>query len=189
MIARYISTMTTRTISGLQLNKMNQSVMIVALIMAVLVFGNQRCAQAATAATTVDANIVSTINLVAQNGILFGDISASSIPGTVSIGVDGSRTSTGGATINSNTSGTPAKFEVSGDPNALYTISLPASIVITSSAGDSMTVDNFVSAPSSNGQLDPGGRQNLIVGATMNIGSFQPFGTYQGTMATTVEYN
>ena len=181
--------MTTRTISGLQLNKMNQSVMIVALIMAVLVFGNQRCAQAATAATTVDANIVSTINLVAQNGILFGDISASSIPGTVSIGVDGSRTSTGGATINSNTSGTPAKFEVSGDPNALYTISLPASIVITSSAGDSMTVDNFVSAPSSNGQLDPGGRQNLIVGATMNIGSFQPFGTYQGTMATTVEYN
>jgi hypothetical protein len=189
MIVGYISTMTTRTISGLQLNKMNLSVMIVALIMAVLVFGNQRCAQAATAATTVDANIVSTINLVAQNGIVFGDISASSIPGTVSIGVDGSRTSTGGATVNSNTSGTPAKFEVSGDPNALYIISLPASIVITSSAGDSMTVDNFVSTPSSNGQLDPAGQQNLIVGATMNIGSFQPFGTYQGTMATTVEYN
>lgn len=163
--------------------------MMLAFIMAVLVLGNQRCAQAATTTTTVDANIVSTINLVAKNGIVFGDIGASSIPGTVSIGVDGSRTSSGGATVNSNTSGTPAKFEVSGDPNALYIITLPTSIVITSSAGDSMTVDNFVSVPSANGQLDPGGRQNLDVGATMNVGSFQPFGTYQGIMATTVEYN
>ena len=168
---------------------MELSVMMLAFIMAVLVFGSQPYAQAATAATTVDANIVSTINLVAQNGIVFGDIGASSIPGTVSIGVDGSRTSTGGATVNSNTSGTPAKFEVSGDPNAFYIITLPTSIVITSPAGDSMTVDNFVSMPSTNGQLDPGGRQNLNVGATMNVGSFQPFGAYQGTMATTVEYN
>jgi hypothetical protein len=173
----------------MQLNRMKLPVVIPALIMAVAVFGNQRFAQAATAATTVDANIVSTINLIAQNGIVFGDISASSIPGTVSIAVDGSRNSTGGATINSNTSGTPAKFEVSGNPNALYVITLPTSIVITSSAGDSMTVDNFVSAPSVNGQLDPSGRQNLNVGATMNVGSFQPFGAYQGTMAATVEYN
>ena len=185
----YCNTMTTRTISRLQLYSMELSVMMPAFIMAVLVFGSQPYAQAATAATTVDANIVSTINLVAQNGIVFGDIGASSIPGTVSIGVDGSRTSTGGATVNSNTSGTPAKFEVSGDPNAFYIITLPTSIVITSPAGDSMTVDNFVSMPSTNGQLDPGGRQNLNVGATMNVGSFQPFGAYQGTMATTVEYN
>jgi hypothetical protein len=168
---------------------MNLSVMLLAFIMAVAVSCHQQFALAATTSTTVDANIVSTINLVAQNGIVFGDIGASSIPGTVSIGVDGSRTSTGGATVNSNTSGTPAKFEVSGDPNALYIITLPTSIVITSSAGDSMTVDNFVSSPSANGQLDPGGRQNLNVGATMNVGSFQPFGAYRGTMMTTVEYN
>ena len=168
---------------------MNLSVMILAFIMAIVVFCHQQFALAATTSTTVDASIVSTINLVAQNGIVFGDIGASSIPGTVSIGVDGSRTSTGGATVNSNTSGTPARLEVSGDPNALYIITLPTSIVITSSAGDSMTVDNFVSAPSANGQLDPAGRQNLNVGATMNVGSFQPFGAYQGTMATTVEYN
>lgn len=168
---------------------MNLSVMILAFIMAIVVFCHQRLALAATTSTTVKANIVSTISLVAQNGIVFGDIGASSVPGTVIIGVDGSRTSTGGASVNSNTSGTPAKFEVSGDPNALYIITLPTSIVITSSAGDSMTVDNFVSEPSANGQLDPGGRQNLNVGATMNVGSFQPFGAYQGSMTTTVEYN
>lgn len=181
--------MGTRIISGLKLYGMKLSVMILALIMAIVVFCHQRFALAATTSTTVKANIVSTINLVAQNGIVFGDIGSRSIPGTVSIGADGSRTSTGGATVNSNTSGTPARFEVSGEPNALYIITLPTSIVITSSAGDSMTVDNFVSEPSANGQLDSGGRQNLNVGATMNVGSFQPFGAYQGTMITTVEYN
>lgn len=144
---------------------------------------------AATTSTSVDANIVSTINLVAQNGIVFGDISASSIPGSVSIDVDGSRTTTGGATVNSNTSATPARYEVTGDPNALYNITLPASVVITSSAGDNMIVDNFISSPSVNGQLDSGGRQNLTVGATMRVGSFQPFGAYTGMLATTVEYN
>ena len=148
-----------------------------------------RNAYAATTNTSVDANIVSTINLVAQNGIVFGDISASSIPGSVTIDVDGSRTTTGGATVNSNTSATPARYEVTGDPNALYNITLPVSVVITSSAGDNMVVDNFISSPSASGQLDSGGRQNLTVGATMRVGSFQPFGAYTGVLAATVEYN
>lgn len=144
---------------------------------------------AATTSTSVDANIVSTINLLAQNGIVFGDIAASSIPGSVTIDVDGSRTTTGGATVNSNTSATPATYEVTGDPNALYSITLPETVVITSSAGDSMVVDTFISSPIASGQLDSGGRQNLTVGATMRVGSFQPFGAYSGVMATTVEYN
>ena len=181
--------MAIRTSTRLQLYRLNYSVVVLLLIMAVLMFWFQRYANAATTTATVEANIVSTINLVARNGIVFGDIGSSSIPGTVTIDVDGSRISTGGASINSNTAGTPAAFEVSGDPNALYFITLPTSVVLTSSAGDSMTVEKFISAPSSNGQLDSSGRQSLNVGATMNVGSFQPFGAYRGIMATTVEYN
>ena len=181
--------MATQTSTRLQLYRLNLSVMILAVLMVFLLLINQGIAKAATATTTVDANIVSTVSVVAQNGIVFGDIGSSSIPGTITIAVDGSRTSTGGATINSNTSGTPASFEISGDPNALYMITLPTYVVITSSAGDTMTVDNFTSAPSGNGQLDPAGRQSLNVGATMNVGSFQAFGAYQGIVATTVEYN
>jgi len=170
--------------------KSTQLLMIVLIMLfAAMASLSQKNAYAATTTTAVDANIVSTINLVAQNGIVFGDISASSIPGSVTIDVDGSRTTTGGTTVNSNTSGTPARYEVTGDPNALYNITLPASVVITSSAGDNMVVENFISSPSANGQLDPGGRQNLTVGATMRVGSFQPFGAYTGVMATTVEYN
>jgi len=181
--------MSARVYAGGQIYRANLPATMLALLLAAMMLAGLRYAHAATETATVDANIVSTINIVARNGIVFGDIGASSIPGTVTIDVDGSRTSTGGAAINSNTSGTPASFEVSGDPNALYVISLPTSIVITSSAGDTMVVDRFTSAPSANGQLDSGGRQNLNVGATMNVGSFQPFGAYRGIMTTTVEYN
>jgi hypothetical protein len=177
------------TRKALQQCRLNYSVMILLLIILFSMFYSLRLANAASTSATVEANIVSTINLVARSGIVFGDIGSSSIPGTVTIDVDGSRTSTGGATINTNTSGTPASFEVSGDPNALYIITLPTSVVLTSSAGDNIIVDNFTSAPSVNGQLDLSGRQNLNVGATMNVGSFQPFGAYRGTMTTTVEYN
>lgn len=181
--------MAVQTSNRLQFYRLNYSVMALLLLMILLTFWILRIANAATTTTTVEANIVSTINLIARNGIVFGDIGASSIPGTVTIDVDGSRTSTGGATINSNTAGTPAAFEMSGDPNALYIITLPTSVVLTSSAGDQMVVDNFTSLPSANGQLDSAGRQNLNVGARMNVGSFQPFGAYRGTMTTTVEYN
>ena len=178
-----------RVSSRLKLDKAHLSVMVLAMTLAVSLFCHSRFVLAATATTTVDANIVSTISITAQNGIVFGDIGASSIPGTITISVDGSRTSTGGATINTNTSGTPANFEVAGDPNALFMITLPDSVVITSSAGDTMTVDNFTSSPSVNGQLDSSGRLNFKVGATMNVIGFQPFGAYTGIMSATVEYN
>lgn len=152
-------------------------------------FVTLRDAVAATTSTTVEVNIVSTINLVAQNGIVFGDISSSSIPGTVTIATDASRTTTGGVTVNSNTPGSPALFEVSGEPNALFYVTLPTTVVLTSAAGDEMTVNNFSSSPELNGQLDTGGRQSLNVGATLEVGSFQPFGAYRGVMSTTVEYN
>ncbi len=148
-----------------------------------------RDVQAATTTATVEVNVVSTINLVAQNGIVFGDVSSSSSQGTITIGTDGSRTTTGGASVNTNTSGTPALYEVSGDPNAYYSITLPDSIVLMSAAGNKMTVSNFNSIPASNGQLDAGGRQNMNIGATLGVGSFQPFGSYSGVMAATIEYN
>ena len=144
---------------------------------------------AATTTATVEANIVSSINIVAKNGVVFGNISSSAISGTVSIDTSGSRTATGGVTINTSTSGSPANFEVSGDPNGLYDITLPLFVVITSGGGDSMTVDNFSSTPGTNGQLGAGGTQNLSVAARLNVSSSQPFGAYRGLMSTTVEYN
>lgn len=173
-------------ISNLQSRKMLAVVCTFFLLLAIWCL---RDAQAATTTSTVQVNIVSTVNLLVKNGIVFGDVSSSAIPGTVTISTGGARTTTGGATVNSNTSGTPAKFEASGDPNGLYTITLSDSIILTSAAGDEMVVNNFSSTPEENGQLDSSGRQDLYVGATLNVGSFQPFGAYTGLMSATVEYN
>ena len=145
--------------------------------------------EAVTATATVEVNVVSTINLVAQSGIVFGDIASSSMPGTISVGTDGSRVVTGGVTVNRNTNGAPALYEVSGDPNAFYVITLPDSVVLTSAAGNNMTVSNFSSIPALNGQLDASGIQNMNIGGTLGVGSFQPVGAYSGVMATTIEYN
>ena len=60
-------------------------VMMLALLLAAMMLVSLRYVHAATETATVDANIVSTINIVARNGIVFGDIGASSIPGTVLI--------------------------------------------------------------------------------------------------------
>ncbi len=181
--------MAVHTNVNLQILRLQLNSAMLIMVFAALASISARSAHAATTATSVDAIVVSSINLVAQSGIVFGEISGSSIAGTVTIDVDGSRTTTGGATVNSNVSATPARYEVTGVPNALYIITLPASVIITSPAGNNMVVDGFRSSPPSTGQLDSGGRQNLTVGATLRTGNFQPFGVYSGVMATTVEYN
>ena len=178
--------MTTRTANKLAVTS-QASILMSAFLLGVLFFWSQHSVNAASTTTTIEANIVSTINIIAQNGVTFGDIGPSATPGTVSVDANGSRTTTGGVTITTSTAGLPAQFEVSGDPNSTYGISLPTSVVITSTAGDNMTVNNFNTA--ANGQLDAGGKQNLDVVATLNVGSFQAFGAYSGIMSATVEYN
>ncbi len=145
--------------------------------------------QAATVAATVEAAIIQTISSTTRNGLGFGDISANSVPGTVVMTSSGTRTTTGGVTINSATAATPAAFDLEGMANASYAISLPTSVVLDDGAGSSMIVDGFTSSPVDAGVLDSSGRQTLYVGASLNVGSNQPYGSYSGLMAVTVEYN
>jgi hypothetical protein len=147
--------------------------------------------QAAVATANVSANIISILSITNQfqNGLVFGDIATSPTAGTIILTPDGSRTSTGGATINSTISGSPATFDIQGDVNATYVITLPASVVLSGSSTGSMIVDNFTSSPSNTGTLDGTGKQALFVGGNLNVGSNQAFGSYTGQMAVTVAYN
>lgn len=144
---------------------------------------------AATSSITVSADIISTIKVGARNGLLFGDIASSSVAGSVILSTNGNRTTTGGATVNSSGSGSPATFDVSGDANASFSISLPISITLSDGSSNNMVVDNFTSSPSTTGVLDSSGKQSIFVGATLNVGSNQAFGSYSGLMSVTVDYN
>lgn len=145
--------------------------------------------QAATATATVDANIIMAISMTTRNGLSFGDISAGSTSGTVILTSSGARTATGGTTVNTSTSGNPSTFDVQGEPNASFSITLPASVILSNSSSQTMTVDNFTSSPSPSGVLDSSGKQTLFVGATLNVSANQPFGSYSGQMSVTVDYN
>lgn len=144
---------------------------------------------AATASATVSANIVSTISISNTTGMQFGDISTSTTAGTVVISPDGTRTSTGGASVNTATSGGPASFAITGDPNASFAVTLPISVTISSPGGNTMLVDSFTSNPATTGLLSASGTQTLLVGSTLHVGVLQPFGSYTGIMAVTVDYN
>ncbi|MDH5710368.1 MAG: DUF4402 domain-containing protein [Gammaproteobacteria bacterium] len=145
--------------------------------------------QAATATATVDANIIMAISMTTRNGLSFGDISAGSTSGTVILTPSGARTATGGTTVNTSTSGNPSTFDVQGEPNASFSITLPVSVILSNSSSQTMTVDNFTSSPSPSGVLDSSGKQTLFVGATLNVSANQPFGSYSGQMSVTVDYN
>jgi uncharacterized protein DUF4402 len=98
------------------------------------------------------------------------------------------RTPGGGASLGSGAAVTAAAFTVSGQGSATYAITLPASATVTSGA-NTMTVNGFTSNPAGTGTLSGAGSQNLLVGATLNVGASQATGTYSGTFDVTVTYN
>ncbi|MCJ7449731.1 MAG: DUF4402 domain-containing protein [Bacteroidales bacterium] len=88
-----------------------------------------------------------------------------------------------------------ASFYISGDDDAAYSITLPASpVIITHTASaKTMLVDNWSSVPSpgiGTGMLQ-GGYQVVYVGATLNVGTLydNPVGIYTGTYTITFDFN
>lgn len=168
---------------------LKKACLISGLLGAMLVSAWPALLNAASAIATVDASIITTMGISTRNGLGFGDISVSTVPGTVVMTPSGTRTTTGGASINSSTAGNPATFDLAGAPNASFAITLPASVVLSDGAANSMIVDSFSSSPSTSGALDSNGQQSLFVGGTLNVNANQPFGTYTGQMSVMVEYN
>jgi len=142
---------------------------------------------AATASAPVSVNILPSIDITTLSGMAFGDISSSSVAGTIVISTNGDRTVTGGVSVNSAIPGSPAAFDVSGEVGAAFAISLPPSVLLNSGASN-MLVDQFLSSPA-NGALDEAGQQEIFIGGRLNVNSNQPIGSYADVLAVTVEYN
>ena len=88
-----------------------------------------------------------------------------------------------------------AIFYVSGDNDAAYSISLPASTIVLThiSSSKTMVVEDWVSVPSpgiGTGMLQ-NGFQVVYVGATLKVGTLydNPVGTYSGTYTITFDFN
>lgn len=126
------------------------------------------------------------ITVVTVDDLAFGAIIAGA-SGSVAVSPQGLRTASGGALLGPSTGVSPARFRVEGDPHAAFSIVLPSSTVLSSTAA-TMTVDTFVTSPVGSGVLGPDGLAEVELGATLWVQASQPAGFYQGTFDFTVAY-
>ncbi|MEQ8412307.1 MAG: DUF4402 domain-containing protein [Erythrobacter sp.] len=103
----------------------------------------------------------------------------------VSVAPDGSR-DCGPALTCLSADHTAAGFEVRGEEDATYTISLPKEIRITNGKGETMVISNVVGSKPS-GQLLKG-EDEFTVGGTLAVAARQAAGRYNGTFTVAVEY-
>ncbi len=110
--------------------------------------------------------------------------------GTVTIPATGPRMKTGALclmNIGADSQGSAAHFSIVGTPDAVFSISLPASASLDGDNGSSLTITGFTSSPDAQGLL-VGGNQTLSVGATLAVPSNTAAGAYAGTFEITLDY-
>ncbi len=144
-------------------------------------------AQAASTTSTAAAVVATAIGIAKTVDMDFGTVAEDGSGGTVVLATDGSRTTTGGASVLSGSPGAAASFNVTGEGANTYSITLPGSVTLNS-GGNSMTAGTFVSLPATTGTLTAGA-QTLLVGATLTLGSSQATGTYLSITPCTVTVN
>jgi len=105
--------------------------------------------------------------------------------GSLVIDTNDGVSTTGGVTRFSGAIST-SRFQVTGCPDKAYTIILP-DIVTISSTTSSMNVDSFISNPVT-GLLDPNGKQDISVGARLNVITSQAPGDYSGSFPVEVAF-
>ena len=142
-------------------------------------------AAAADADAEAGAVIVAPLQVTKAEDLYFGTIVASlTSADTVVVGTDGSKTCGAALTCLTNDH-TAAQFNVAGQVDESYTISLPSSVTISSGANN-MTIDNFAGSQTL-GTLTAGA-DSFTVGGTLNVATNQAAGNYTGTFTVTVEY-
>ena len=142
----------------------------------------------ASASATASAKIITPIALAKTLDLNFGNIASSAALGTVTIAPAGTRSSLGGVTPSVVGAFSKAAFSATGENNATYAITLPASVNI-SDGTHTMLVNAFTSTPTSTGLFSGTGTQTIEVGATLNVAAGQVSGSYTGTYNVTIAYN
>lgn len=150
----------------------------------------------ATASASATAVIVTPISIVKATGgdMHFGNIATNGTAGTVIIATDGGRSYgvQGGLTFPAAFPGAfrQATFDVAGNNNYTYAITLPGTVTLTS-GGNTMTVNTWTTDGTTNttGLLSGTGTDQLNIGATLNVGAGQAAGTYTHATGVTVTVN
>lgn len=159
-------------------------------------FANNSLAAQATA--TASGTVVVPIAITAPANLSFGKF-AKGAGGSVTVSTNGTRTGSGVVLSSIGSSPTAARFDVTGDANATYSISIAPSASLSDGGGtpNTMALATFsdltgggaTSGNVTSGTLSGTGAQSVYVGGTLTVGATQAAGAYTGSVAVTVEYN
>jgi hypothetical protein len=159
-------------------------------VLAAAVLGNAGFligAHAATATGDATATVIEPITITKTANLRFGKL-AGGAGGTVVVSSAGSRTKSGGVFLSPSDTGGAASFDVTGEPNATYSITLPTSVSLVSGS-NSMSLDTFTSDLGATGTLSALGAQTMNVGGTLTVAANQAAGSYAGSFNVSVDYN
>lgn len=150
----------------------------------------------ATDTATANAEIIQAITLVydAANPLEFGLIAQPAAADTVTVTAAAAPTRTAandGTILLAGTTITAAKFDMTGDPNRTFAVTLPADGTVTISNGaTTMPVNGFSASCTGAGcALDGAGTFTLYVGGSLGVSASQATGAYTGTFDVTAAYN
>jgi len=153
-------------------------------------------AQSVTASANAGAIIVSAISITSDIPLNFGTLSIPTADVNVTLSTANARSSDKPTNISLlPCTTTNAHYNINGAGGCTYTITLPATNTVTLSNGsNSMKVENFLALTKSttsgtSGTLTSTGTDDFVVGATLQVKSGQPTGTYSGTFDVAVAYN
>lgn len=151
---------------------------------------------AASATTTSTATVIQPIAIAKSADLVFGDF-ARGAGGTVTVATDGTRTASGPILSTAGATPTAAKFDVTGNADSTYSISISPAAALTDSVSTetmSLSVFNDLTAGgATSGTVTSGtltsGAQSIYLGGELTVGATQAAGTYTGDVTVTVEYN
>ena len=141
--------------------------------------------QAATVSTTASANILQPISIAKVADLSFGDVYPDgTLAGTVTVDFAGGRTFGGGASIGT-AAGTSGAFNVTGEANKSYSLTIPATVALAGPGTDM----NLTLSSNPATSLDATGSDTFQIGGTLDVGAAQTAGAYSATFDVTANYN
>lgn len=139
--------------------------------------------------------LLSAITVTEKTAMDFGKIMIGSELGTITIGVDGAISGTGGYVGISadSTLATQAIMDITGSANESVSLALEnASITLTGTGialGETLTLGTFVLNPTGTTTLSETGTAAINIGGTVSFAAGQKAGPYAGTNTLIVNYN
>ncbi len=152
----------------------------------IALFATAGDANAATADGSAGAKIIAPLQISKKVDLYFGTIAPSlTTADRVVVNSNGARRC-GPALTCLTADHTAALFAVSGEADAVYTISLPGGIEIANDNGDTMKVYDFSGSKDSGTLVS--GNDSFTVGGALDVAALQPAGKYSGSFTVAVEY-